>query len=60
MKDEIEKILARITAPSKSGAAYNPLFARLTWLGREYSKEQLVNDLRKALDGSKRNTEKTD
>jgi hypothetical protein len=60
MRDEIEYILGRITARSKSGAEYEPSFARLTWVGREYSKEDLVNDLRNALNGSKRNTEEAD
>jgi hypothetical protein len=57
MKDEIERILERITAPSKSGELYNPVFARMTWVAREYSKDDLVNDLRRALNG--RDTKET-
>jgi hypothetical protein len=60
VKDEIEYILGRLTARSKSGAEYEPVFARLTWIGREYSKEDLVNDLGRALNGNERDTKETD
>jgi hypothetical protein len=59
MKGDIEKILERLTAPSKSGARYDPGIARMTWVAREYSKADLVNDLRSALDGE-RNTKEAD
>jgi hypothetical protein len=60
MKDEIEKILARITAPSKTGTEYGADIARMIWIAREYSKADLVTDLRRALNGSKGNTEEAD
>ena len=58
MNEELaQEILRRLTAPSKSGTPYDEGIARMTWVAREYSKADLVNDLRRALDGGKGNTE---
>ena len=48
---KIHEILARLTAPSKSGTPYRDDFARMTWVAADYSKKQLVDDLRSALSG---------
>ncbi len=58
MNEELAKeILQRLTAPSKSGAVYDEGIAKITWVARQYSKADLVNDLRRAIDGDEGNTE---
>ena len=58
MNEELAKeILHRLTAPSKSGAVYDEGIAKITLVARQYSKADLVNDLRRAIDGDEGNTE---
>jgi len=58
MNNELaQEILNRLTAPSKSGEVYDEGIARMIWVARQYSKADVVNDLRRALDGGKGNTE---
>lgn len=53
------EILRRVTATSKSGEVYDESIARMIWVARQYSKADLVNDLRRAIDGGEGNTEET-
>ncbi len=60
MNEELAReILQRLTAPSKSGEVYDGGIARMIWVPRQYSKADLVNDLRRAIDGGDGNTEET-
>ncbi len=60
MNEELAReILRRLTATSKSGEEYDEGIARMIWVARQYSKADLVNDLRRAIDGGEGNTEET-
>jgi hypothetical protein len=60
MNEELAReILRRLTAPSKSGTLYDEGTAKITWVARQYSKADLVNDLRRAINGDEGNTEET-
>jgi hypothetical protein len=60
MNEELAReILRRLTAPSKSGEEYDKGIARMIWVARQYSKADLVNNLRRAIDGGEGNTEET-
>ena len=60
MNEELAReILHRVTATSKSGEVYDEGIARMIWVARQYSKADLVNDLRRAISGDEGNTEET-